>query len=213
MLIPARSTIARTAAKCSASASSRRSSIVGASSITARVPGSSESKARSGFEVDPLAHVRRQLRLAPAQVSLQLVSVGGPGVERAEAAEPQPNARNAELPEQLVEQDDQLGVDQGRVRADRLGADLVELPEAARLRALVAEVRAPVPELHRLGEPVHALLDVGAEIGAVPSGRRVSPRPPWSVELNISFCTMSVDPPTPRANSSLSSNAGVSIRP
>jgi hypothetical protein len=50
-------------------------------------------------------------------------------------------------------------------------------------------------------------------IPAVPSGRSVSPRPPWSSKLNISFWTMSVDWPIPRANSSVSSNAGVSIRP
>ena len=38
----------------------------------------------------------------------------------------------------------------------------VELAEAAGLRRLVAECRAPPPELHRLRELVHAVLDVGA---------------------------------------------------
>ena len=61
-----------------------------------------------------------------------------------------------------MEQDDQLGVDERRVGADRLGADLVELAVAPRLRALVAEERARVPELHRLRELVHAVLEVGA---------------------------------------------------
>jgi len=37
-------------------------------------------------------------------------------------------------------------------------------------------------------------------------------RPPWSSKVNISLRTMSVDSPTPRSNSSVCSNAGVSIR-
>ena len=44
----------------------------------------------------------------------------------------------------------------------------------------------------------------------MPSGRSVSDRPPLSSKVNISFCTMSVDSPTPRANTSVSSNTGVS---
>ena len=96
------------------------------------------------------------------QVGAQLVAVGGARLRRAEAAEPQREAGHPEAAQQLVEQDDQLGVDQRRVGADRLGADLVELAEAARLRALVAEVRAQVPELHRLRQLVHAVLEVGA---------------------------------------------------
>ena len=47
--------------------------------------------------------------------------------------------------------------------------------------------------------------------GAVPSGRRVSERPAPSENEYISFWTMSVASPTPRANSSVASNAGVSI--
>ena len=48
------------------------------------------------------------------------------------------------------------------------------------------------------------------QIAAVPSGRRVSERPALSSKVNISFCTTSVDSPTPRANSSVSSKIGVS---
>ncbi len=48
--------------------------------------------------------------------------------------------------------------------------------------------------------------------GAVPSGRSVSERPALSSKENISFETMSVEAPTPRANSSVDSNAGVSMR-
>src|SRR3954447_11121910 len=49
--------------------------------------------------------------------------------------------------------------------------------------------------------------------GAVPSGRSVSERPPWSSKANISFWTLSVVSPTPRANSSAASKAGVSTYP
>ena len=47
---------------------------------------------------------------------------------------------------------------------------------------------------------------------AVASGRRVMLRPPLSSKVNISLRTMSVEPPTPRAKSSVSSKTGVSIR-
>ncbi len=45
---------------------------------------------------------------------------------------------------------------------------------------------------------------------AVPSGRRVSDRSPRSVKVYISFETTSVDSPTPRANSCVSSKTGSS---
>ena len=67
-----------------------------------------------------------------------------------------------QLGEQLGEQLDRLGVGERRVGADRLGAELVELAVAARLRALVAEERPEVGELHRLRQLLHAVLDVGA---------------------------------------------------
>ena len=45
---------------------------------------------------------------------------------------------------------------------------------------------------------------------AVPSGRSVSERPALSSKVNISLRTMSVEAPTPRAKSSVSSNTGLS---
>ncbi len=45
---------------------------------------------------------------------------------------------------------------------------------------------------------------------AVSSGRRVSERPPLSVKEYISLLTTSVDSPTPRAKTAVSSNTGVS---
>ena len=47
--------------------------------------------------------------------------------------------------------------------------------------------------------------------GAVPSGRSVSERPPWSSKLNICFWTMSVESPTVRLKTSVASKIGVSI--
>ena len=67
---------------------------------------------------------------------------------------------------------DQLGVDQRRVRSDHLGVDLRELPIAAGLWALVAEEGALGPELHRLRELLHAVL----EIGAADRGGRLGPQ-------------------------------------
>jgi hypothetical protein len=113
-------------------------------------------------EVDALAHLAAQAALVRAQVGLQLLAVGGAGRRRAEAGDPQAGAGHAELGEQRRQQQHALGVDRGLVGADRLGADLPELAEAAGLRALATEERAQVPELHRLGELVHAVLEVRA---------------------------------------------------
>jgi len=63
---------------------------------------------------------------------------------------------------QVGEQQDRLGVERRVVGAERLEPHLGELAVAARLRRLVAEERSPVPELHRLGRLVHAVLDVCA---------------------------------------------------
>ena len=47
----------------------------------------------------------------------------------------------------------------------------------------------------------------------VPSGRRVTLRPPRSANVYISLETTSVDSPTPRANSAVSSKIGNSMSP
>ena len=48
---------------------------------------------------------------------------------------------------------------------------------------------------------------------AVPSGRSVTLRPPRSEKVYISLATTSVDSPTPRANSVVSSKIGSSMCP
>ena len=106
---------------------------------------------------------------------------------------------------------DQLGVKRGVVGAERLRADLPEVPVTARLRALVAEGRAGVPQLHRQrarradrarGRP--ATPARCPRVAASASGR------PRSSKVYISFVTTSVDSPTPRTKSAVSSKIGVS---
>ena len=58
---------------------------------------------------------------------------------------------------------DHFGIHRGGFRADGLGADLVELPVAALLRALAAEHGAEVVELLHAGTLVEPVLDVGAD--------------------------------------------------
>src|SRR5919205_1640693 len=62
----------------------------------------------------------------------------------------------------LVEESDDLDVDQRVGGAQDLGPDLVMLSVAALLLAFVPEHRPQIPHLHRLGEPVQAMLDVRA---------------------------------------------------
>ena len=118
----------------------------------------------------------------------------------------------AEAPQQLVVELDQLRVDGGVGRADDLGAELPVLAVAAVLRPVVAVHRRDRVELHRLRLAVEAVLEVGAQIGAVASGRSVSERPPRSSKVYISFWTTSEPSPEVRWISAVSSNAGVWIR-
>ena len=98
------------------------------------------------------------------------------GAAEARQAQPAPS-RTPMLAEQRGEQRDRLGVDGRVVGAERLGADLPELPVAAGLGALVAEEARQVPELHRLAALVHAVLDVGAadRRGALGAQRQRAP--------------------------------------
>ena len=128
-------------------------------------------------EVDAVAHVGAQALGVGAQVGGQALAVLRARVEAAQRAEAQPQAPDVELAQQRVQQHDRLGVDGGVVGADRLGPELPELAEAPGLRLLLAEVAAQVPELHRLGELVHAVLEVGAahRRGALGAQRQRAP--------------------------------------
>ena len=116
-------------------------------------------------EVDAIAHVGAQALGVGAQEGGQALAIRGARVEAAQRAEAQAQAADVELAQEGVQEDDQLGVHRGIVGADGLGPDLPELPEAPGLRLLLAVVAAQVPELHRLGQRVHAVLEVGAADG------------------------------------------------
>ena len=131
-------------------------------------------------EVDPVADLGGQLLFVLAQIGRQLLAVLGARLGRAEAGERQPSALDAHRLQQLGQQHDQLRVDLGRRRPDRLGADLPELPVAAALRGLGAKEARQVPELHGLRQLVHPVLDVGAahRSGALGAQRQ---RPPSAI--------------------------------
>ena len=131
--------------------------------MTARVPGWSASNARSGLRSMRSRTSSESCVGVRAQVGLQLLAIRrAPG----RASRGWPRRRRtpstSDRLQQRREQRDELGVDGGIVGADRLRPDLPELPVAPGLRALVAEEARQVPELHRLGQLVHAVLDVGA---------------------------------------------------
>ena len=130
--------------------------------MTAWVPGSLASKARSGLRSMRSRTSPRQPLGVRAQVGGQALAVLGARVEAAQRAQAQAQPAHLELAQQRVQQRDRLGVDRGVVGADGLGPELPELAEAPGLRLLLAVVAAQVPELHRLGERVHAVLEVGA---------------------------------------------------
>src|SRR5271163_1411029 len=91
---------------------------------------------------------------------LQSIAVLTARLPAAEARKTQPSGPDTCLLEQLRQQHDRLRVDRGILRAERLGADLPELPIAPGLRALVAEEARQVPELHRLAPLVHAVFHI-----------------------------------------------------
>ena len=132
--------------------------------MTAAISGASQSNARIG-----LISIRARCSASNTswlqQELAQLARVLGARVGVADARQVQPHAGQAEPRVEVREQVDQLGVDRGVVGADRLRADLAVLAVAARLRRLVAEHRAGVPELHRLRQLVHAVLEIGAAHG------------------------------------------------
>ncbi len=113
--------------------------------------------------IEPPAHLLRELLGVGAQVGAQLVEVVRAGLGRAQRRDPQAQALACPgLLHQLRQQQDQLGVERGIVGAEGLGSELGELAVATGLRRLVTKERAPVEDLHRLRQLVHAVLDVGA---------------------------------------------------
>ena len=122
------------------------------------------------IQLDPGPDLLRELVLVGVEVGLERLAVLAPAGRVSEAREPQAHLTHAHLPQQPGEQSDRLGIEGRVLRADRLGADLPELPKAPGLCALVTEEAREVPQLHRLAALVHAMLDVGATDGGGPLG-------------------------------------------
>ena len=101
----------------------------------------------------------RLIEVEPEQELLQQLPVLRPAGVVAQRGDLQPEAVQSQRAETGVGDGDDLGV-QGRVvDPDRLDADLLELPVAPGLRALVAEERPGVAELDRQRAAVQAVLD------------------------------------------------------
>ena len=82
------------------------------------------------------------VEVEPGEVLAQQVAVGRAAVGVAQRGQLQPVAAQAERAEALVGHGDDLGVQRRVVDADRLDADLLQLPVAPGLGPLVAEERA-----------------------------------------------------------------------
>lgn len=119
------------------------------------------------------------------QEGLERLAVDRAALLVAQRVQQDPELAQAQRAVRLVGEDDQLGVQDRVLGADGLGADLREVAVAALLRALVAVVRAGVPELDgevaRLvevglqGRPQHGCGALGAqgELGAALGGEGV----------------------------------------
>ena len=183
--------------------------------ITSRVPGWSESKARSGFS-SMRARTSSVSRSALAcRCACSSLAVGGARVGRAEAREPQSQvarrrARRSSWPAAGSPRRRPTGSPSRspRRRPARTGGS--DRPAGVSWR------KKPDRYQRRTGcgQLLHPVLDVGAahRRGALRAqGQRAAAA--GRSKVNISFWTTSVDSPTPRANSSVCSKAGVSIRP
>ena len=153
------------------------------------------------------------VEVEPAKVGLQGSPERRTGLVRAKRIDQQAHAGQAKPPVGVHRQHDGLGVGGRVVRSDDFGADLREMAKAALLRPFVPEVRAGVPHLDRQPRRCSPFSTTARSTGAVPSGRRVNSSPPRVVKEYISLVTTSVDSPTPRTNSAVSSKIGVSRYP
>ena len=103
----------------------------------------------------------RQVRLGPAVVGDEGRKIGGPAGRVADRVEEDLHVGQAGVAVEARAELHQLRVDRRSRVADRLDVPLPELPEATRLRPVVAEHRAGKAEPHRLRPRLHPVLDVG----------------------------------------------------
>ena len=147
--MPAPSSSARTSSKCARSSSESRSTIFGAASVTARISGGVPVEGAQRVDLDPRALLGVE-GVGAQQVVAQLARVLGAGLRRRRCSSGAAGCPSGRAARRGAEQVDQLGVHRGVVGADRLERRPGVLAVAPRLRRLVAEHRARVPELHRL---------------------------------------------------------------
>ena len=96
------------------------------------------------------------------QELLQLLAVGRAAILVAEAGDLQTETAQADRTVAAVCQGDHLGVEQRIVDTNGFHAHLLQLTVASGLRALIAEERSVVVELHGQVTAVHVVLDEGA---------------------------------------------------
>ena len=202
--IPAAASDASTAAKCSRHAPHRESRIDGASAVARMHRSDLQSRTRSGFRILRRRQSSHRSASRPARNSVSRSL--NPGRHSGSPSEliSSDMPREPRVPEEPVQEGHRLGVGVGGFGPEQLRAELVELPEAPLLRALVAEHRAdveqadrPLPDLgpvlqdradhrggplgpHRqavarpVGEGVHLLLD---DVGRLADRAREQLRP------------------------------------
>ena len=99
----------------------------------------------------PAARIGVEVGFVPLEMRHQRVAMRAPLVERAERVDLQPHALEAEVVPEPRAHQDELGVHVRPGVAERLGADLVELPVSTLLRPFVPEHGAHVLEPLRPG--------------------------------------------------------------
>jgi hypothetical protein len=117
-----------------------------------------EDAERVGAEPPP-ALLREGLPVG-LEVAHQLGPVGRPALGAADGVEQHGEPREPELAQEVEEHQEKLAVRNRSGIAQELGADLEELPVAAPLRALVAELRPDVEEPDRRRPLLEPVLDV-----------------------------------------------------
>ena len=172
------------------------------------------SKTRSGLTSRAPARVLVELVAALGEEGLQPLDVRGAALAVADGVQLQARVRDPGAALDGGEELDQLGVDGRVVRAHRLEADLPELAVAPLLRRRVPEHRADVVRLHGLRLAVEAVLEVGARDRRRPLGPQRQGAARRGPRTCTSPCARRPSPaPDVRANSSVSSNVGVTMRP
>ena len=108
----------------------------------------------------PAAVLVQQVEM-PTQVVLQALAIGRTRLARTQGVQFKAQSTQAQIAPELRRHGDQLGIQFRRGTAEALGADLVKLPVATTLRALVPKHRPLVPPAQQLALE-QTMLDTGA---------------------------------------------------